>query len=189
MTESQAKKMYWPAWGLAFRANWVRDRGTVRQVRDWADGSIGARVWAEGVAAARQLVRGVTADDLRHACHVVALGRQVSSSKLTNSELDRVMSIMRHLADPDDLDAVMDIEDPDRAARRRKEWWIANCGLPAGYVATVSAAKFGSADPSTLSMRDLTDLVRTLQMRLRARQARRDAAPAPTAPPAVDEPF
>lgn len=188
MTDLQLKRLYWPAWNAAFKANWKRDRGSVVALREFDSGSVGGQVVGIATAAARREARGIAADDLRHACHQAAVGRDVSSSQLSNAELDRVLTLFRLLANPDDLDAVMDLQDPSRQARRRKEWYVANCGLPAAYVAKVALDKFGRSDVDGLRLDQLTDLVRTLQSRLRSRGARKPAPAAP-APPVGDQPF
>lgn len=141
-------------------------------IREWAHGQVGDLVWGYAAAAARQLARGIVADDLRYACHKVALGQVVSSKRLTNSQLDRVLAVFRHMADPDDIAAVMDMQNPDLAARRRLEWAVNGFGLGDAYVQKVCSAKFGTVNWKALDTRQLSDLVKTLSQRSRAKADR-----------------
>lgn len=182
MTESQSKRIYWPLWSAAWKANWKKEGNAVVPSRDWAAGTPGDLVWGAAFRAARREARGVAADDLRYACHRVALGRDKSSKDLTNAELDLVSALLRVLADPDDLDAALDHQDPSRAVRRRLEWGVSSSGFPAAYVAAVCRSKFGVYDWSTLDNTRLSQLVITLSQRARAKS---QAKPQPKAAPAA----
>jgi hypothetical protein len=124
MTEAQQRRFYFPAWNTCSVANkWFMQRGRLaadlaeqrEEYSTWPDPA--SEVYLKVVTAAEQLAlqqhRGVTADDLRHACNVVATGRQ-SSGTLDNKQTNRVVSLFRLLTDPDDLDAVMNWLNPER---------------------------------------------------------------------------
>ena len=170
MTPMQRKRLYFPAWQSAWKRNWVMDGATVVAVGE-PDVSVRAILDQMEVIAlqrARAAGRGMTADDLRHAGHVVALGRPVSSNDLDNRDLDRVMSLWRLLADPEDLSAVMAWEKPATAERRRMEWFVQNSGLPREYVLEICQKRFHCGDPLKLDDAPLHQLVVTLKMRLRS---------------------
>lgn len=176
MTESQSKRIYWPLWSAVWKANWKKEGNAVIPSRDWPAGTPGDLVWGTAFRAARREARGVAADDLRYACHRVALGRDKSSKDLTNSELDLVAALLRVLADPDNLDAVLDHQDPSRAVRRRLEWGISSSGFPPAYVAAVCRSKFSVSDWSTLDNARLSQLVITLTQRARSKAKTAPAA-------------
>src|ERR1700749_1577634 len=92
MNQAQNSK-YIRCWIRCVLANhWVMRKGRLADnaVREDASAFHGA-VWraAENLAAAQ--VRAVTADDLRHGCHVAALGHDKSSKEFTSGEFDRLL--------------------------------------------------------------------------------------------------
>jgi hypothetical protein len=182
MTKLQQTRLYFPAWAAAFRAHWRRDRGVVLPASDDAP-PVAVREFVEqleeiATRRARKEVRAFTADDLRHASHILALGRTCSSNDLSNADLDRVMALWRMLADPDDLQARMTWDNPATADRTRMLWFVRNCGLPAPYVLSVMQSRFQTADAASLETPRLRQLVMTLRERVRARGAKKAAAAA-----------
>jgi hypothetical protein len=152
-------RFYLPAWSQA----WKR----IRALGD---------ALPEGVSGADQLLRQVldVADKLglsrrdeavRHACHVVALGRDRSSKCLTAAEADRVVCLFRLLADPLDLGAMVEWEKPRRLDRTRLLWRVNYGRHKMPYVWAVARDKFGEPNPERLSDEQLHDLVRTLANR------------------------
>jgi len=141
MTEAQRKRYYFPAWqAAAGRLGW-RMRGgrleadlAAQYTEAQAEAAPEARspgwdmrmqVIAIAEAQARQLHRAVTADDLRHACNLVASqGRVDGSDRLRHAEVTRAVQLFRLVADPDDLAAVTDWDEPDEAARRDLVRWM-----------------------------------------------------------------
>lgn len=109
--------------------------------------------------------RDPTADDLRHACTAVALGRQASSKKFTNAEFDRVLALLRLLAGPD-LNSVAAFDDVEAGARRRYLHVITSA--PAAYWQRIASDKFQTTDLDRLTL----DQLRQLSMTIRARLAR-----------------
>jgi len=176
MTEAQAKRFYFPAWNRALKARWVRDRGTILRRADSPANELADQV--ESVAAARAARRQgmMTAEDLRHACHVVALGRDLSSKDLTNTQVDRVVALFELLQDRDNLSAQMRWDSPAADARRRLEWAVEHSGFPEAYVRHVASAKFSTAAWESLPDHQLRQLVMTLKNRARARNSNNRAA-------------
>src|SRR5262245_21256880 len=117
MTTPQQRRLYFPAWNAAAKNHGWHKAGLGTRVefvgfRELND--LYQRMWT--IAQARAAAAGSTGgaggngpcgEDFRHACHVVAFGKDKSSSQLTNKELDRVLALFRLLADPDDLSATM----------------------------------------------------------------------------------
>lgn len=146
MTDRQKFRLYLPAWGACARANgWrmVKGRLVGRGLEDAPGG--GAEL-VSVIAAARQIAaarhRAAMPDDIRHGCHVVALGRDRSSGDLSNAEVDRVVSLFRVLTDPDDLDARLAWDNPGLAEARRVEWFLGQAAPE--YVARLARDIYGT---------------------------------------------
>lgn len=165
MTDRSRIRFYFPAWRLA----WARIR------------ALDATGLPEPTSLPDQLLRQVLdvavtlpassrEAAVRHACHRIALGRQVSSKEMSAAEADRVVLLFRLLADPTDLGAAMtwDRQGP-RYNRGRLLWAVRNSGHDLEYVRHICRSKFsGQEDPARLSDPQLHDLVRTLSARARA---------------------
>ncbi|MFO1458250.1 MAG: hypothetical protein U1G08_02505 [Verrucomicrobiota bacterium] len=119
-------------------------------------------------AARRQAL--VSPDDLRHACHVVALGKDRSSYDLTNWQMDRVVALFELLADNENISAQVRWANEDLDAVRRLEWAIKNVGFPEAYIAAISHGKFGSRAWKALRPDQLRQLLITLKGRAAARR-------------------
>lgn len=128
MTPKQEKLFYFPAWHRCAKARgWTMRKG--RLIVDLDAQRKESERWPETVEAllhqvvenaqylARQDHRAPTADDLRHACNMVATATK-SSARLTNKQVNRVVCLFRILTDPEDLDAMNDWLYPDHAERR-----------------------------------------------------------------------
>lgn len=120
MTENQ-EKLYWRLWGRVCHANdwrWAKGRILPTAERDTSEHH--QAVWSLAGSIAAQHHRAVTADDLRHACHVHATGRDKTHMDLDKkAEVSRLFTLFKLLIEPNDLDAVMDWENPERDQRRR----------------------------------------------------------------------
>ncbi|MES2219376.1 MAG: hypothetical protein V4587_00230 [Acidobacteriota bacterium] len=129
MTDKQAKFFYFPAWGKCADANeWRMERGRLVGARLAADGQhqcgvqsvrpLFDAIWdaAEAIALAEH--RAVKPDDLRHGCHVVAIGRDRSSKEMVNKEVERVVSLFRLLTNPENVEAQMNWDSPERAEKK-----------------------------------------------------------------------
>lgn len=178
MTTPQLRTLYFPAWNRAAKAmGWTLAHG--RLVADLAAQHATAQetygpnhrlallipsliTTAQGLASRNH--RAPTPQDLRHAAHLVTLGRDKSSHDLTNAELDSLLALFNLITDPLSLDAITALENPDLAARRRLEWFIKNRCLPA-YVATLCRSEYRTPDWHDLSFPQLQRLVITLKNR------------------------
>jgi hypothetical protein len=119
MISDKQNTLYWRMWSRVVNANdWRMSKGRLISPLAPHTSHLGRRVLALATDLARQLHRSVTADDLRHACHVAAVGHEKSHKDLTNTEFSRVLTAFKLLIEPDDLDAQMDWDNPDRDARR-----------------------------------------------------------------------
>jgi len=128
-------------------------------------------VWNTASGLAWQAGRGsLTADDLRHGCHCVAVGRAVSSKHLTNAELDHVLALFRLLADPDNLAHVQAWQDRD-AGERRRHVHVITQAEPA-YWHRIASDKFGTHDLDSLTLDQLRQISLTVRSRLNTRRER-----------------
>lgn len=177
MTTAQARRLYFPAWTRALQANWVVDRGMPVRREGRASAELVA-IETAALALARQRCGRVSAEDLRHACGIVALGHGRSSKEFTDAELDRMVAFFGRLADGDDLKAVIAWEHPEQDARRRVVWAVEHAGFPEAYVRAICRAKFGTLNWRALDDRRLRQLMVTLKARARARRARTPVAEA-----------
>lgn len=165
MTENQLSKFYFRAWAACSRALGV-NRSPVR-LASYGVPEVDAlyqAVWTAAEALARQSGRSVSADELRHGCHWIALGADKSAKVLTNAEADRVVALFNLLAASDDLDAMLAWEHPEAGAVKRLTWSIEHLA-PAAYVAAVASDKFGTRAWRTLPEASLRQLALTLRNR------------------------
>jgi len=143
MTESQ-RTSYFRRWQRAFSANWFMDRGRVRK----RDGRTESESLTAVVNAANRIAteahRSPTADDLRHACHIVAIGRPKSSKEITNAEIDRIWLLFSLLTDPDNVDAVVKWQHPEIGERERLVKWISSLA-PDATILVIARNAFGDA--------------------------------------------
>lgn len=207
MTTKQ-RGWYLRKWQEAFRAHWAGVKGGEVTARPGRPEQCEHR--ERVLAAARMLLaRGeftqLSPDAVRMGAHVVALGKPVSSKRLTNRQLDVVIAFFQLLAGRVDLVAQMqcdaagdareralsarsDAEAQGGAApwqatqtgadRKRMLWSIEHLDLPGEYIEVLSRDRFG-----TTNWRGLDDVrLRQLLMQCKARLlARAAAAPARSA--------
>lgn len=159
MTDAQKFKFYLPAWRRCAEANnWVMHGRPSRlqvdieaQFEEVRQGSPESTLhgpkspWPEPAQTemlkvltfAKQLslqeARAVNAEDLRHACGMVAV-ETPSSKHLNNKQVNRVVTLFRLLEDPDDLDAVMDWLHPENAEKRSMVSFLRKCAPEATLV-------------------------------------------------------
>jgi hypothetical protein len=118
MTDKQ-NSLYWRMWSRVVDANdWQMSKGRLASPLAPHGSAHAHRVLILAGEIAQRQHRSVTADDLRHACHAAAVGREKSHKDLTNAEFSRVLTAFKLLIEPDDLDAQMNWDNPDRDARR-----------------------------------------------------------------------
>ena len=119
---------------------------------------------------AQQEARDIAPDDLRHACTGAALQRQVSSKLFTNADFDKVLALLRLLANPTSLKNQIAALAPGEAGERRRHLHVIS-QADAPYVRAIARDKFGHADLDRLTLTEL----RQLSLTLRNRQAKCDS--------------
>ena len=130
------------------------------------------------------------ADAQRHRIHIEQLGRDVSSKRLTNAQLDAVLAGFRAYSRPDDLMAQLrQLDQPDQrlsAYKARATTLAAQCGVEEpGRTAYLDqlARRICSRTWATVTETDAAKLCGILEQ-----QAKRcSAKPAPAATPAEEE--
>jgi hypothetical protein len=173
INDKQHRKFYFPHWHRAAKANnWVMSKGRLvsKRPEDFGASAVDQlqeRVWETAEARALQHHRAVTADDLRHACHIVALGRDKSSQDFDNRDLDRVVALFRLLERHDDVGAMLDWNDPQRQQRERLVWSIEHAA-PEAYVTTIARDKFKTTRWQDLDLQSLRQLAMTLRQRTKS---------------------
>lgn len=163
MTDKQSRRFYFPAWRQALATFARTERKVLVCLRP--DDEMVARLWqiAEGIAEAD--LRTIQAEDLRHACHVVALGRDKSSKLLSNKEVDRVVALFKLLQDPCNIDAVMTWDNPETPDRKRLLYSIEHINLDEAYKRQILQDKFDTRALASLSIAQLTQYMMTLKAR------------------------
>jgi hypothetical protein len=168
MTKAQKFRFYFPAWTACCRANgWKMQQG--RLLYDASQlTEEGRKVLAFAMQRAVTEHRPVNVDDMRHAAHIVAIGRDKSSEHLTNDEVDRVVTLFQLLTDPEDLgyrmkwDAYQRGEDPGVVTRL--DWSIRHAA-PDAYVRAIAHGKFGTRAWENLTVGQKQHLAMTLAQR------------------------
>jgi len=146
--------------------------------REW--GAVRTALRARGYSPAE-------ADCMRGELHLQALGEEVSSKDLTNTDFDKVLGAFRAVSRPDDLGAQMAAED---APKRRMIYGIERLETEAGregYAASLCEDIYGHRDWRRLDGEELVKLRATLARRIERREAEPEPA-ADAAAAAVDGP-
>jgi len=182
MTEKQAT-YYWRLWSRVCHVNdWRFLKGRVAPDAQRDTSKHHVAVWQCAETRARQNHRSVTADDLRHGCHIHAIGRDKGHIDLEpRRECSRVFTLFKLLIEPNDLDAIMNWEDPGRDERRVLIVGIKRMA-PFAYIDQVCKGKFPDDYTSPfwedLEIGQLRQLRVTLESR-RRRKLQLDPANAP----------
>lgn len=184
MTQNQQRRLYFPAWTQAFKANWTSDRGRIQDAVGYTPSEWRDRVVAAADVRAREHVRGITQDDLRHACHVVAFGRDRSSTDLRPLQMRRVLHLFRLLVDPQDLTAIMRWMDPRVDEREEAVWFLENKCREA-YVRHIAHDLYGTKDWEGLPDGRVIALANTLRARRNGLNHAEPLPRVPTAPQAA----
>ncbi|HEX3889441.1 MAG TPA: hypothetical protein VHX90_01205 [Verrucomicrobiae bacterium] len=153
MTEAQQRRFYFPNWnGCAVANGWMMTRGRLRadlaaqreEYAPWPDPA--KELYLKVVTTAEQLAlaahRSVTADDLRRGCNYVATGK-ISSGDLDNKQTNRVVTLFKLLADPDDLEAVMNWMHPERQENASFDSFLLKRANEAAII-SISSNAFGT---------------------------------------------
>jgi hypothetical protein len=174
MSPKQLKFFYGPAWTRCARANnWHSLRALALpapEIQSPTGQELRVAVVDAADALARREHRGPRTDDYRHACHVVALGKNKSSLDMTNAEVERVVALFRVLAEPDSIEAVLEWQSPERA-KHRNLVKAARHAAPEAYTREILRHRFGGRDVEELSVRELQQLCMTLNNRKEAWRA------------------
>lgn len=161
---------YWRRWAFVCRLNhwrWLKGRLADDAVK--SAGPHHLAVWRLAEAVADEACRAVTADDLRHACHVHAFGRDVSHSDFTNEQFSRILVLLGDekklpglLVNPDHVRSQMYWDNP---AIQRKESLIFSikAAAPDAYIEKVTADIFGTIYWEDLDASALLGLLRKLK--------------------------
>ena len=160
MTTPQ-KTLYFRLWGAAFKANWLARDGAV------FPNSETRNPWTKKVEPQDNWPSNMDADTLRRRCHMAACGQNISSKKLTNAQLDRVLCLFKLLADPGDLDSVLLWDNPTLGTRKRMEYFLARHNE--SYVFRVMQSKFRVGSISELTEPQLKQLCVTIANRPNAK--------------------
>lgn len=167
MTEKQKFKFYFPAWNRCARANnWIMKKGRLVAEEPSPDITLPerAQVWTYARQLAALEHRGITPNDFRHACHIVALKRDKSSAQLDTREVNRVVALFDLLADPHDLQARMNWENPENKERASLIARLKKLA-PEAYIIHLTTDLWDTKAWQDLQQWQLVKLVRLLQTR------------------------
>lgn len=161
MLSPAQQKLYWRLWGDCVAANrWYAPKGRLQfdPARLTEQGRIAA---GHAAARARQQHRAMTADDLRHGCHIAALGRDCSMKELDNASFDRLLNVFRLVIDGEDLDAAERLVNPELGRRERLVHAIARMA-PDAFVREIAGDRFGTRLWEDLDVEQLLSFRRLL---------------------------
>lgn len=194
-------KWYLREWGAAFARHWCGSKGGQVLARPGRQASpVRDSLVAIAGQIAAQLPDGrLSADVLRHACHVAALGKDVSSLRMSNKQLDLVIAFFRRLAeDGKDLAGQIRLDARGRelerqtaakanfeagcgdsapwraghpdADRKRVTWSLIHSGYPEAAIAAIARDKFATTEWRGLPDRELYELLLTVKDRAARRE-------------------
>lgn len=169
MTVSQRRHLYFPAWNRAFDVHWFLTGQRVAPKDPRPASAVRDQVETMAAAIALRAGRALSKDDIRHAAHIVALGRDKSANDLSNQEIEKVVAFFRIIADPDDLTAHMTFDADSADSSDRMHWALQHSALGENYVRAVCRGKFGTPRWEGLSPSQLRQLVITIKQRERSR--------------------
>lgn len=178
MLSASQNKKYWRRWSACARANhWRMAGGRLAPDAVLAVSAPHCSVHAAALQLAQTEALGLTANHLRHACHVVALGHDKPHAQFTNKDFDALLNywgderaVLGLLIEPADLASVIHESAPELKARERLLIGIRRDFIE-GYVATISADIYGTRDWEQLADRDLENLHARLHARPNARKS------------------
>lgn len=161
---------YWRRWNVVCKHNnwrWLKGRIMDNAVK--AAGQHHQAVWTMAEQLANRACRAPIADDLRHACHVVAVGRDVSHADFTNPQFSRLLILWGDerdleglLINPEHLASIMAWDNPDRA---RKDSLIRSIAEAASeeYIRSITADVWGTHNWHDLEAPALLGLLRKIK--------------------------
>jgi hypothetical protein len=174
MNAAQNSK-YWRRWAFVCRHNqwrWLKGRLVAEAVKD--AGAHHLAVWRLAEMMADQNCRAVVADDLRHACHVHAFGRDASHDSFSNAQFSRLLllwgderprnegGIAGLLIYPDEIRAQIYWDDPERARKESLVRSIKACASDE-YICAITQDVWGTIYWEDLDLKALLGLLRKLK--------------------------
>jgi hypothetical protein len=202
LTDAQ-KLLHWKRWNACCHANdWSEAKKRLHpQAQATRDLSIYHKlIWREAEKLALQEHRSVTAEDLRHACYLVATAPSplngeragvrgdASMSKLTNRHFSRVLVLWSLLIEPDDLDALMKWEHPEISEGEGLDKSISRLA-PDEYTRTIAGRIYGTRLWEDLDVQQKRNLRRILLERKKNWNEEEPHAKAATAATECNAPF
>ena len=161
---------YWRRWAFVSRHNnwrWIKGRLVDEPVKD--AGQHHLAVWRLAETLADRDCRAVIADDLRHACHVHALGRDVSSKAFTNDQFSRLLLLWGDerempglLIEPEHIATLIAWDNPNVARRNSLIRSIKEAADEA-YICTITADVWGTKYWQELDVPALLGLLRKIK--------------------------
>lgn len=171
MNDSQDKK-YWRRWSAVVRVNqwrWLDGRIVAEAVLD-DHSEHHAAIWQIARDLAGKAHRAPVANDLRHACHVHALGRDVSHKKMTDAQFNRLLILWGNernlgglLVEPD-LNSQMAWTNPDEAERKSAVEYVLQLA-PEAIIISIAKNRFTTANWRFLNREQLLALGRIIRDR------------------------
>lgn len=184
--------LYWRLWGEVCRAReWRMRKGRITP----APPESPEETIILGIAAnlANSHHRATTPEDLRHASHYYAAGKDIGHDALTQPQIDKLFALWHLIRDPANLDAAIALENPDVGARKRLVHQI-KTHAPEYYILHICADQFaGQYTPPFWEDLPVASL-RALHLTIRTRTANW-SRPIPELPrnlrpePALDCPY
>ncbi len=189
MSPAQHKR-YLRYWNAAWRAHWTGVRHGEPLARpDRGPSSIRDQVVGVAGSLAGQTGGRLTPDLLRHACHIIALGRNPSSKSLTNKQQDLVIAIFQRLAEgQEELAGQIRTDQRETEVHRRAtagtDWQkarpdadrarvlvgIERSGYPLPAIERISADSYGTTNWRGLPDEQLLQLAITIKARVETRR-------------------
>jgi hypothetical protein len=168
------RQLYFRTWQAAAKAHgWTSKAGILAALQEHQAGHIWespelnrtpSAIYELALTAAASDGRDVSANDLRHACTAVAVGRQASSKSFSNSDFDKVLALLRVLANPADLANLLAAQDHGQAGERRRHVHAVK-QADTFYWQRIARDKFGHADLDRLTLAQLRQLSLTIRNR------------------------
>lgn len=187
---------HWRHWGAVVEScDWTSVKGRLGpNAQRRRNESIWQKlVWKAAEQLAQQEHRAVAADDLRHACYLVATTKVPgwpasaqpvdSLSALGNRTFSRVLVLWALLIDPDDIGAGMHWDHPENSER---DTLVASLtkAAPDATLRAIAANAYGTRDWENLDLGQLRNLRSIV-----ARSQKRYAKPVREATANIDQPF
>ncbi len=188
MLTKPQQNFYWRLWRDCQEANYWRVEKGRLHIQPERLTAQGREVYAHAQERARQAHRAVTADDLRHGCHIAAVGHDCSLKDLTNQHFDRLIQIMKLVIDGEDLDAAERLVNPEIGQRERLRGGIARMA-PDEFVRHISGDRFGTRLWEDLEVEQLQELRRILAHTRYGRGGAPVEEPAPAPDAEIEQPF